>query len=345
MNVLKATIHRLGKDQYAHGEGTVEVQLRQALLPLNPLLTQVAEQTVRLFGKRGNNTGTFGDDEDAYRFPVRLKEYREQNIDFLELSQVVVGILESKMQFVVGATGGHAFFLHYEQGGGEYLLVAILKLKDGAGISDELDFEPAVVIDTDKLHEAAKVSFSRWEGGEDAYLTFVKARGADEVSAYFRNSLACVNYTTAQQNTERMIAAARAYVEALGLSELETQERWKGTKESLYRCFETSRAGVVLETIAVAVEPNEPDLFSTFVTEGPQAAQLLVSHQFVPHLDTFRKLHRLSAKMGTVSVAFDVEDAAAGRVKYDPQADALVIPNPTEDIREALKQYGQDPAG
>ncbi|PPT25542.1 hypothetical protein XabCFBP2524_22480, partial [Xanthomonas axonopodis pv. begoniae] len=97
-----------------------------------------------------------------------------------------------------------------------------------------LDLEPALVIDTDKLHEAAKVSFARWEQGEDAYLTFVKARGTEEVSAYFRDSLACVNYTSAQKNTERMIEAARAYVMSLNLSEADTQERWKATKKSLF---------------------------------------------------------------------------------------------------------------
>ncbi|WP_282244782.1 nucleoid-associated protein [Stenotrophomonas sp. PS02300] len=345
MNVLQATIHRLSKDQYAHGAGSVEIQLRDTLLVVDQLLSRVAEQTVKLFAKRGNNTGTFGDDEDVYRFPVRLKEYRDMEIDFLELSQLVVGIIESRMQSVVGATGGHAFFLHYEQGGVEYLLVAMLKLRDGAGISEDLELEPALVIDTDKLHEAAKVSFARWENGEDAYLTFVKARGTDEVSAYFRDALACVNYTSAQQNTERMIEAARAYVLALGLNEDDTQERWKATKERLFQCFENGRSGVVLETISAAVEPGEPELFSGFVTEGPQALDLMVSHQFVPHVKTFRKLRRLSAKMGTVSVAFDVEDAAEGRVKYDPEADALVIPHPTDDIREVLRQYGQDPTG
>lgn len=344
MNVLQATIHRLSKDQYAHGAGSVDVQLRESLLPVNPLLTRVAEQTVRLFAKRGNNTGTFGEDEDAYRFPVRLKEFRGEEIDFLEFSEVVVAIIESKMQFVVGATGGHAFFLHYDQGGAEYILVAMLKMRDGAGISDDLDLEPALVIDTDKLHEAAKVSLARWEQGEDAYLTFVKARGTDEVSAYFRDALACVNYTSAQKNTERMIEAARAYVVALGLSEDETQECWKQTKRRLFDCFDEGRSGVVLETIAAAVEPGQPELFSVFVTEGPQARDLMVSHQFVPHVKTFRQLRRLSAKMGTVTVAFDVADAAEGRIKYDSQADALVIPNPTEDIREALKEYAQDPA-
>lgn len=47
--------------------------------------------------------------------------------------------------------------------------------------------------------------------------------------------------------------------------------------------------------------------------------------------------------MGTVSVAFDVADAAEGRVMYDSQTDSLVIRNPTADIREELKQYAQDP--
>jgi len=344
MNILHATIHRLVKDQYAHGEGTVTLQVRPTLLPVNALLRTVADQTLKLFAKRGNNTGTFGEDEDAFRFPVRLREYRAGELGFYELTEIVLGLVESKMESVVGATGGHAFFLHYEQGGSEYLLVAMLKLRDGAGISDDLDLEEALVIDTDKLHEAARVSLSRWEEGEDSYLTFVKARGTEEVSAYFRKALACVNYTTAQQNTERMIAAAREYVTSLGLGEEQSAERWKDTKQRLFGCFDAGRQGVVLETIAAAVDPDDPLSFSEFVTEGPHAMDLMVSHQFVPHVQTFRRLRRLNAKMGTVSVSFDVADAAEGRVKYDAQSDALLVFNPTAEIREELASYGHDPA-
>lgn len=344
MNILHATIHRLVKDQYAHGEGTVAVQIRPSLLPINALLNTVADQILKLFAKRGNNTGTFGDDEDVYRFPVRLREYRNGDMNFLELTEVVVGIVEKRIQSVVGATGGHAFFLHYEQGGSEYILVAMLKLRDGAGISDDLDLEAALVIDTDKLHEAAKVSLARWQGGEDSYLTFVKARGTEEVSAYFREALACVNYTTAQQNTLRMINAARAYVLSLNLDDEEAVNCWKATKQRLFDCFDAGRQGVVLETISAAVAPDDPPAFSEFVTEGPQAMDLMVSHQFVPHVKTFRQLRRLNAKMGTVSVSFEFDDAAAGRVKYDPQRDALLIFNPPAEIREELSTYGNAPA-
>jgi len=344
MIVLNATIHRLDKDAHEQGEDSVVVKERDALLPVNDLLVSVAEQTIKIFAKNGNNTGTFGVDEDLYRFPIRLAEYRSGDIDFLALTKATVGIIKGKMQKVVLATGGHAFFLHYEQGGQEYILVAMLKLRDGAGISEGLEFESTLVIDTERLHEAARVSFSRWEGKKDSYLTFVKARGKDEVSGYFRDALACVNYTSAKDNTKRIIVAARAYVETLGLTEQETQQRWKDTKRRLFDCFDEGRKGIVLATIAAAVDPANPDGFTEFVTEGDQAAELMVSHDFVPDAKTFTKLRRIKATIGTVSVSFDVSDADEGRVTYDSQSGSLTVYNLPEDIREELKSYGQDPA-
>lgn len=56
------------------------------------------------------------------------------------------------------ATGGYPLFLHYDNQGQEWLLVAMLKLKPGTGVNDQtLELSDTLSFDIDHLHEAARI--------------------------------------------------------------------------------------------------------------------------------------------------------------------------------------------
>lgn len=313
---------------------------RDEPLPINDTLTGVCAQTLHLFSKKGNNTGTFGEDEDLHRFPVRVKEHRTEGTHFRDFSIHAVTIIEGEMSKSPLATGGHAFIVRYEHGGEDFLLVAMLKLREGAGIDDQsLELTPTLVIDTDKLHEAARLNLSRWDSGEVPYLTFIKGRGADEVTAYFRDALACDDYTSSRHHTKQVIAAAEAYVAQVeGISESERKQRWHDVRGRLFECFSQSRDEVVLAAIAVAIEPQAPELFEAFVTTGDNAQNFSFSHQFKPEKTAYKGLKRVNGKMGTISVSFDIDDVTGRRVTYDESQDALLIHNPSDEIKRQVKE-------
>lgn len=339
MEIKAAIIHHLKKLQHKSGEDSVSVHWRNDLLPANDTLTAVCAQTLHLFSKKGNSTGTFGEDEDLHRFPVRVKEHLSGAVDFLEFSKIAVNIIKGEMEGAPLATGGHAFIVSYEVGGEEFLLVTMLKLREGAGIDDDnLDLTPTLVIDTDKLHEAAKVNLSRWDAGTVPYLTFIKGRGADEVTAYFRKALACDDYTSGRHHTKQVIDAAETYVLQIeSLSAEEKQERWKEVRGKLHDCFSKSKEEVVLTAIAVAVDGIEPERFIEFVTTGENAHKFQFSHGFKPDQSVYKKLRRVQGKMGTIAVSFDIEDVAEKRVTYDENQDALLIHNPSESLKAEVK--------
>jgi nucleoid-associated protein len=339
MEIKNAIIHKLVKAQHTSGEGSVTLQMRQELLPNDATLTSVCSQTLHLFQRKGNNTGTFGQDEDVHRFPIRVQEHLGGKADFVEFSKHALNIIQEKMSHSSASNGGHAFFVHYSSGEDEFLLVAMLKLREGAGIADNLALLPTLVIDTDRLHEAARVNLSRWAKDEQPYLTFIKGRGADEVTAYFRDALACEGYTSGRHHTKQVIEAAEKYVHELdGLNQEEKRQRWTEVRARLFDCFASNKDEVGLTAIAVAIEPNSPDLFVDYVTVGPKAAQFQVSHQFKPDRDSYRALKRVSGKMGSVSVSFDVADVLQGRVAYDEASDALLIYGPAPELKRGVTE-------
>ncbi|HFK2947347.1 TPA: nucleoid-associated protein [Stenotrophomonas maltophilia] len=339
MDIKGAVVHKLGKEQHSSGPGSVEVHLRDKPLPLDDTLASVCSQTLNLFQRKGNNTGTFGVDEDIHRFPVRVGEFVKSQLTFSEFTAHVVKIIGDKMEQAPLSNGGHAFFVNYTSGGDEFLLIAMLKLREGAGIDEvSLDLMPTLVIDTDKLHEAARLNVTRWQFGDEPYLTFIKGRGADEVTTYFREALSCVVYTSSKHHTSQMIAAANAYVADLPLLDQEAKKKvWTEVRERLFECFSSNKEEVVLAAIAVAVDPLQPHLFEEYVTIGVGASKYQVSHQFKPDRTTYSSLRRIRGKMGTVAVAFEVEDVRQGRVAYDDNSDALLIFGPSADLKKEIE--------
>ncbi|WP_282294812.1 nucleoid-associated protein [Stenotrophomonas sp. PS02289] len=219
MEITDAIIHRLHKEQHTSGPESVQIHARADQLPLDETLESVCKQTLLLFNRKGNNTGTFGENEDVHRFPIRVQECLDEWTTFVEFTGHAVEIIKGAMSKASAANGGHAFFVRYKAGADEFLMVAMLKLREGAGIDeDSLGLLPTLVIDTDKLHEAARLNITRWKNSEEPYLTFIKGKGADEVTAYFREALACESYTSGRHHTSQVIAAAEAYVKSLALS-------------------------------------------------------------------------------------------------------------------------------
>lgn len=339
MEIKAAVIHHLKKDKETSGEKSVTVHLRGTLLPDDKTLAAVCSQTLNLFGKKGNNTGTFGSNPDKHIFPVRLKENKGGTAGFLKLSNSIAGIIEEEMKGAHLATGGHAFIVSYEASGEDLLLVAMLKLKEGAGIDDvKLELKPTLVIDTEKLHEAARVNLTRWKSGKEPYLTFVKGKGSEEVTAYFRKALSCIGYTSSKHHTEQVIEAAKQYVSQLSdLDDDQKSERWKKVRADLHLCLSSNKIEVSLESIAAAIAPNNEEDFKDFVTTGKKSGAFSFDHSFKPEPSVYRGLRRVHGKMGTVSVSFDVQDIMTKKVTYDASTDALLIHNPSAELVSEVK--------
>src|SRR3546814_19827859 len=91
------------------------------------------------------------------------------------------------------ANGGHALFLRYREPPNDFLLIAMLKLKPGAGIDeDTLELLPTLNIDLTLLNEAARINITRPQEGLVPYLTFIKgAKQAADVTEYLLSASAC----------------------------------------------------------------------------------------------------------------------------------------------------------
>jgi nucleoid-associated protein len=344
VQIIEATIHRLQKAAHTHGEGSVTTQLRANNLPIDETLEGVCRDLLALYNRTSDSSGTFGNNPNVHVFPVRFDEYLQGTLAFHDLSQATVDLIASQMAGVRLANGGYALFLRYREPPNDFLLIAMLKLKPGAGIDeDSLGLLPTLNIDLDLLNEAARINITRLQVNEEPYLTFIKgARKAAEVTEYFRNALACQNYTNAAEQTKQLILAADDFVKQR--EDLETEEQRQherlDTRRRLFECLQQNRDEITLATAAAAIYPAEPNDFVTFsqaVVEGERKYKF--DGRFKPDRKTAQSLRRISGSMGSVRVSFDVEDVRSGVIEYDPERDAIIIKQPSNKLKQEILEH------
>lgn len=342
VQIIEATIHQLDKLAQTHGDDSVVLKPRETHLPLNDVLTRLCDDLIHMYGKLANSNGTLGVDPNAHKFPVHLHAYEAQTVGFLAFTKAAIELIADEMKKAFLSNGGYALFLRYKVDEQDFLLVVMLKLRPGAGIdADTLDLTETLNIDLAHLHEAARINLTRWRSDQQPYLTFIKGRARkNDVSDYFRDALSCTSFTDSKHHTEQVIRAARDFVMARqDLSEEQKRSEMVEMRRRLFECLDNNRIEVPLATVAAAVHPEDPDQFVVHVKSDAHANTYHLDDRFKPHRAVYVGLKRVSGKIGTVSLAFDVADVLAERVRYDPKTDAIILAAPSDHLKSAIQEH------
>lgn len=342
MQIIEATIHRLIKAANTSGEGSVQKQFRQANLPIDSTLETIVTDLIALYAKSADSQGTFGNDENLHVFPTRFNEYLDGDLEFQEMASIGLLLIAAKMEAAPFANGGYALFVRYTYQQHDFFLVAMLKLRPGAGIDEEtLSLEPTLSIDLDRLNEAARVNITRRANSVEPYLTFIKGkRNRSQVTDYFRSALSCTSFTSSAHHTEQLIQAADAYVaQRADLPDEQAKHNEKiDMRQRLFDCFRNNADEVTLTTAAAHIHPNRSDEFIEFIKGAGEQPKFNIDDAFKPDKRTYRKLQRISGTMGSVRVSFSIQDVRDGTVAYDARQDAVVIRGPSENLKREISE-------
>lgn len=348
MDIKEATIHQLSKAVQTRGDASVTRHVRTSPLPIDDTLQTISKELLAMYATRSNSTGTFGADPTLHQFPVALTQYYEGALPFFDFTIAALKLIEHEMSKTLLASGGFMLFLRYTQNNNDYLLVAGLKLKPGAGINEQtLDLEPTLNIDVNLLHEAARINLSQYVTGTQPYLTFIRGKSrAGGVTEYFRTALACENFTSAKFNTEQLIRAANDFVETREdlANEEDRRRELIDMRARLYECFAQNKREVVLQTLAAAIMPEDPDNFMDFVRDAAMAERYQLSHRFQPDRKTFDRLKRIHGRIGkTIMLSFSVEDVQQSRIEYDSAANVIILHDPTAELIQGVEDNALAP--
>jgi nucleoid-associated protein len=244
MEALKyAVIHELAKDR---GADQAKASLRDDLLDVEkPMVVRLATLLAGLLGRDQSAVywGQFGDRRREGPFPAAVACFAQELTGerFTALTHTAMGELVEFSAKEPLATGGFIFFAAYESRGLDYLLIAMIKERDGIALNK--DYEPQEIneVDLSKLHQAAKVNLASYaneiavaagrvraldeaNADEDAdgeaakertYLSFINRKGRDEIAGYFTTALGCEKGVSSARATKEVVKGVRSYVKSV----------------------------------------------------------------------------------------------------------------------------------
>jgi nucleoid-associated protein len=299
MEIQQSIIHGIIKNKDTSGVDSVTIKPRHELLAIDDRLITLGDDILKLYGRLSNAYGMLGNDYNVHRFPQYLDRHINSEIDFIEFSNNTISVISELMSQQRFSTTSYPVFFRYVNQGRDWLLIAVLKLKEGVGIDENtLDLNDSLFFDISNLREAARIDIEKWRAGEQPYLSFIK-RGAgsdSESSKYFRDALSCMEYTDAKYNTDIAVRAVDDYCETQGFD----AQKKQSLRAKMYEyCKEKKDADepVNLTSLSAMLNDQEPDSFINFVRENNYEGNYS-AHLFDIKLDRFFRHNASNTPVG-----------------------------------------------
>ena len=259
-------------------------------------------------------------------FHLQLQQYRNNELDFVQLTRLLVGRLMAELSSgkpLELGTGGLIVCLEYLEANKTYLLITMIKEKKSITFNrKDFNLEEFLSVDLEKLHEGARIDLEKWEGNVQPYISFIKK---NRVSEYFRNSINCVDFTDSKTYTDNTKAAVKAYLDA---KEECTDEQKEEIQEVFKKYFNDAitkknaegKSVVKIKELSALIDPANANDFYEFVREHGYE----ISDEFQPDNGTVSRWTRKRVKFGTINLTFDVSDFEDGNIIPTDNGDILI---------------------
>lgn len=314
----------------------IELDARKATLDVGETIKRVIDTLTKLYSnKAGKSHGKFENDLDIYPFSKHLSEYLKGNIDFVKATTGMANTLVSEIQ-KTASPGGHVFFAHTKsvskENQNEYFIVAILNDELGAALSESKDVVDNLHLNVKGFRLAGRVNITAWKAGKEKYVSFLKGRGQDKVSDFFKLFIGCNNSLAAAIETKSLIDTLEEFCSNIEMSDDDKSDFMKKAYVACKKLSETDQP-FDAEIFSNELFPQKPEELSEAIAQSNKN----ISDGFIPHKSTLNNLVKFSAKSKHWRVDFDRKALASGQIKFDEKNCELIITEIPQDLIDRLK--------
>ncbi|CCG87769.1 nucleoid-associated protein YejK [Erwinia piriflorinigrans] len=327
LDIDQIALHQMIK----HDEQSLELVLRDSLLPSNPTVTAMMEELHRVYSAKSKAYGLFNEESEL---ADALRNCRKGEDDFLAFSRAASARLRDELGKYPFAEGGVVLFGHYRYLAVEYLLIAVLSSQNSMRVNEELDISSTHYLDINHADIVARIDLTEWETNPDStrYLTFLRGRVGRKVADFFMDFLgASVGLDTKAQN-RGLLQAVDDYCAQASLDKNERQDY----RQQVYSyCNEQLQAGeeIEMQDLSNELAPLGEKTFQAFTQE--QGYEL--EESFPADRSTLRQLTKFAGSGGGLTLNFDAL-LLGERIFWDPATDTLTIKGTPPNLRDQLQR-------
>ncbi|MEI2602563.1 nucleoid-associated protein YejK [Erwinia aphidicola] len=327
LDIDQIALHQMIK----RDEQTLELVLRDSLLPSNATVTAMMEELHRVYSAKSKAYGLFNEESEL---ADALRNCRKGENDFLAFSRAASARLRDELGKYPFAEGGIVLFGHYRYLAVEYLLIAVLSSQNSMRVNEELDISSTHYLDINHADIVARIDLTEWETNPEStrYLTFLRGRVGRKVSDFFMDFLgASVGLDTKAQN-RGLLQAVDDYCEE---ASLDKNERQNYRQQVSTYCNEQLKSGEEIELAELSNElaPLGEKTFQAFTQE--QGYEL--EESFPADRSTLRQLTKFAGSGGGLTINFDAM-LLGERIFWDPVTDTLTIKGTPPNLRDQLQR-------
>lgn len=335
MRVSNIIVHSISKEKNQPAE-EVSSNLKPIELEADQRVTNFLQSVDEVYSKKTGKA--YGKLDSTSNFSRLLENLTlDESIDFVEFSHLGMSDLTRRIASEPFATGGYIVFARYAKNtASDYLLVVMIKSKEGFSFNDELELLNAHQLDLDKLHFAARIDIDSWNSdSEQNHVSFVKGRASGSVTQYFRDFLGIIEFSESVIATRELVTAITNYFSHHLKYDEEEVENKKKLVHDYCVAKNESEEPIYLDELSRFLDESNPESFLDYAQEKHQ-----IPNEFSPDKNVLRKFVKYSGHDKDVSVSFKA-GLLGKRVTYDPKSDTLEIsPTPNKLRNQIVNSNG-----
>ncbi|KXS34072.1 MAG: nucleoid-associated protein [Idiomarina sp. T82-3] len=355
-----AVIHHLRKESKKPIEKPI---LRDATLNCeSKAVRKLIDGVINLYGTKDNNAifGTFAESpEEKGFFPASFEKFRSSNQSeqqFIDMTVTAMRSLQSKARDVNFASGGYILFASYTSDNKPFLLIAMIKQRDGIQLNDNLEPIGIQELDLNKLHQAARINIERYllhgetqdidEKEQLSYLSFVSPKTNQSASGYFIKALGCSGGVAASRATDTACREMANFFQSNSALTPKKRELKSAVFDYLRECAEEKQNATIGDLAALArryfpatySDDEKNELESALISElNSEDTQL--PGEFRVHLATVNKHAKTKLKSSNWQLSFEkhsLGDDENAEIWFDKKNNRIVINELSDEIRRTL---------
>lgn len=334
--IVNVIVHSLNKT-----DGGFVIDDRKQVLEVGDTIQRLIDQLAKIYAaKTGKSHGRFEADVDNYPVSKFLDSY--YNVGDSDFVATTLQMAEALKKTARGtaSTGGHVFFAHFKRAADQshYFIVAILNDELGAALNKSKEVVDALHLDIKGFRLAGRVNLTSWSGGGDKYLSFIKGRGQDKVSEFFKLFLGCNNSIAAVLETQKLGTVLELFTVSQGMEE-EQREEFLQSAYTVCKRYADKDVPFEVDAFANEVWPANPgELSSSFEESG-----LDISDGFIPDKRSLSSLVKFSGATKTWRLTFDRAALSNDEIEFNIEDETLVIKKLPEELIARLRvEVSQD---
>lgn len=319
-------------------EDKTEIHLRNDEMPINEKVHVFIEQLHHAYNaKPGKGFCGFSAEKNG-KVAAALESYHTGNLHFYNFSTEATSVLQEELNKYAFDETGYLVFCHYKYVADNYLLIALINVKEHYSINQELDLTASRHLDITRMQLAVRIDLNGYQIAreDNRYISFIKGRAGRKVADFFLDFLGCEEGIDAKKQSQAMLMAVEDYLSAAEYQKDEKNELRKQVFDYCNDCVSSgSDASVMALSKTISQESARP--FEDFYQEQNYGLE----ESFPVDKKTVSSMVKFSGVGGGVSVSFERKHLGE-RVVYNPVTDTLTIKGIPANLKDQLTRFLDD---